>query len=89
MANPVTVSLPADTWVNVASNTTQCRVRLKDAGDCRYFYTYKLTGGAAPTDLSDTQSVMSEHTWIFFSHNEAIDCYIQAKEHDSEALVMA
>ena len=47
MANPVVTACADQTVVKIATNVTACRVLILE-GAKEYYYTYRLTGAAAP-----------------------------------------
>ena len=53
MANPVLVVCPAGAWTKVATNVTTGYIHVLDNSPSAYYQTYRTTGGAAPTDLTE------------------------------------
>lgn len=88
MANPINISTPNGVWTSVAQNTTLAFVRVKQDGQLRYLYTYRLTGDATPSDDTGAQSVALDKHSIRFSHSDPIDCYVKAVGAAGEVLVM-
>ncbi len=48
MANPLPITLVANTWTKVATSVQSGQLRFY-SGQYEYYHTYRLTGGAAPT----------------------------------------
>jgi hypothetical protein len=73
-ADPTTISLTADTWTKVATDVTHGQVWVVTQ-NTKYVHTYRLTGGAAPTDLTDAVvlSIMAE-----IGASVGIDVYVRA-----------
>lgn len=79
MADPALINItPKDAWQKVATNITTGRFIIKDAsGPGLYYYTYKDTGGAAPTGLT-LANVIDEQ--VEFNNTVGADFYIYAKD---------
>jgi len=75
MANPVTVACPAGQWTKVATNQTSGLVHIMNIEPDAYYQTYRDTGGAAPTDLSDAV-VFGKTAPLAISASAGIDVYI-------------
>jgi len=72
MANPAISVCTADTWVKVATNVKTATIHKKITGS--YMHTYRLTGGAAPTDLTDAIQMYDQS--VEYNHSAEIDIYI-------------
>jgi len=77
MADPVLVPCPADQWTKVATAVTIGQI-WKQRTDLEYWQTYRATGGAAPSDLTDAQAWVGQSAKI--SAPSAIDVYIYPKK---------
>ena len=73
MADPVIVACPAGEWTEVATNTTTGVIHIKSTAPKNYNQTYRDTGEAAPTDLTDA---IPFDTPLQISAAAAIDVYI-------------
>lgn len=75
MPNPAIVPCPADTWTKVATNVVVGVVyRLTGR---KLYQTYRLTGGAAPTDLTEAVDLVTPADVI--ESAQGIDVYIYSK----------
>ena len=79
MPDPTVVVCTEDTWVNVATNVITGMIWRMTLGP-QYLHTYRLTGTAAPTDLTDAVPIFrnEESDYEAISANQAIDVYIYA-----------
>ena len=79
MANPEVIPCPKDDWTKIATNVTTGQVHklLKDPGI--YLFTYRDTGDAAPTDLSDAVPLFDEGNQVQISNISGIDIYVYTK----------
>jgi len=77
MADPAIVACPitGTGWTKVATAVTSATIH-KKITTSNYSHTYMLTGGSAPTDLTDAIG-WSEDT-LKYIHSAAIDIYIHA-----------
>jgi hypothetical protein len=76
MANPATVTI-GTTWTLVASNVTSGRVRVTSTeGSIKY--TYRETGGAAPTGETDSdwEDMMENKEYLTISNSSPVDVYL-------------
>jgi hypothetical protein len=80
MADPAVIPCPADTWVKVVTNVVTGLIWRMTVGP-QYYHTYRLTGTAAPTDLTDAVPIFrnEESDYEQISANEGIDVYIYAR----------
>ena len=78
MANPVIISLDADTWTKVASNVTGGQVKKLDTRPNLYLETYRTSGDPAPTDLSEGVPCFVGRYSEEISASAGIDVYIMA-----------
>jgi len=78
MANPVSVTCTADTWVKVATNVTSGNIGKQSNLPDKYVRTYKLTGEAAPTDDDEAGPIFTCCDSATIGHSVAIDVYIKA-----------
>ena len=53
MADPAVTPCPTDAWTKVATGVTTVTGRVIDESPSKYLWTYRVTLGAAPTDLTD------------------------------------
>lgn len=86
IANPVIKSLKKDEWRLVASNVTKCDLWLIDEGQ-NALYTYRITGGTAPTDKNEGVRFIKPYMFIRFDY--AIDIYVMALENNGHLSVHA
>lgn len=83
MANPNIVTCTASTWTAVATNVTSATLhlitgRFVDVGSANvWIHTYRLTGGAAPTD--ETDAYPFEEDSAKYTHSAPIDIYVKSK----------
>jgi hypothetical protein len=89
MANPVFVDCPADTWQLVASNVTAGQVKKADNTPGQYLETYRTTGGAAPTEISEGIPCFVSRYSEPISASAGIDVYIMARGKDGRVRVDA
>lgn len=75
MANPNIVTCTLATWVKVATNVNAAVIHRKLTGP-RYYHTYRLTGAAAPSDLSDAVPAFTDGDVLQYEHPAGIDIYI-------------
>jgi len=76
MADPATVSCPADAWTKVASAVTTGQVWILDTTP-RYVQTYRTAGNPAPTDDALAGPFQGESMLI--SAGAPIDVYIKPR----------
>ena len=74
MANPLEVTCLAGQWTKVATNVTSGSISKKVVSSSRFLQTYKMTGQAAPTLISDGVAFDDPSETILAS--SAIDVYI-------------
>lgn len=77
MANPAITAIPANTWVKVATDVTTGQVWRREK-TVTYAHTYRLTGQAAPTDLTDAVVAFDGCDNMPISASAGIDVYIYA-----------
>lgn len=88
MADPVSIALVADTWTLVASSVTDGRIRLGESDD-QIIYTYRETGGTAPTHIDDNGLAdIVKSNYIDISHGSPLDLYLLSKGEASSVVVM-
>lgn len=88
MADPTSVALIADTWTAVAINVTDGLIRRGETND-EILYTYRETGGSAPTHVNDNGLATSAlYRFIEISHGSPIDVYLRSKGDTSTVVVM-
>ena len=76
MANPVFVDCTADTWKKVATNVITGQIwRVKTTS---YFFTYRVTGGAVPTERLEGMPIFRDGEPDFeeIKASSGIDIYI-------------
>lgn len=76
MANPVVTACTKDAWTKVATNVTSGQVHILSKAPNQYSHTYRATGEAAPTTL--TEAVVMAQISMPISAPTAIDVYIYA-----------
>lgn len=81
MANPLTVSCPADVWTKVATNATAGMVhKFYDDDDIAdptaYLQTYRVSGEAAPTSKDEGVVCFYESNSEIIESSYGIDVYI-------------
>ena len=76
MADPIIVTCAEDAWTQVATNITTAIIHKKITTP-QYYHTYRLTGGTAPTDLSDGIVLVDQS--VEYNHSAPIDIYIYAQ----------
>jgi hypothetical protein len=86
MADPVFVDCTADTWVLVASNVITGQIWKMLNTPSLYRQTYRMTGGAAPTDSAEGVPVLIGGRDTI-SATAAIDVYIMAVDADGRVRV--
>jgi hypothetical protein len=74
MADPLVIAIPENTWTKVATNVTNGMVHLLTASRGIYLQTYRLTGEAAPTLVSEGVRIFDNEAEI--SSESSIDVYI-------------
>jgi hypothetical protein len=74
MANPVVIDCAADGWTKIATNVTVGTFQLLDTEANVVYQTYRGTGEAAPTDITDAAPLLGKENVI--QHSAAIDVYI-------------
>jgi hypothetical protein len=86
-SNPAIVVCTKNTWVKVATNVTTAVIWKRSLTPSKYFQTYRLTGAAAPTDLSTAISWLEQS--LTMTNSAAIDIYIYASDSAGEVRVDA
>jgi len=76
MADPVIVSCTADTWVKVATNVKSGWVHRLTEKTAVYMQNYRMTGGVAPTDLTEGVQIFEKDESEEIGANVGIDVYI-------------
>lgn len=84
MANPVNFECPADAWTKVASSVNSGTVTIKNNEPGVYKHTYRVAGGAAPTDNDDA---LSFEKMALISSSFPIDVYIKPVDDAGEVIV--
>jgi len=77
MADPVFVDCTADAWVPVATNVITGQIWKASNAPRLYLQTYRMTGGAAPTDQAEGVPALISGNDVI-SATAAIDVYIMA-----------
>jgi hypothetical protein len=78
MANPAIIDItPKDTWVKVATAVTYGEVWVIN-NDPHYIHTYKLTGQAAPDNVTDRPKAVNLEINASIASAEEIDVYVMA-----------
>ena len=78
MANPVSIECLANIWTLVASNVTAGQVKRLDKRPGAYLETYRMTGGAAPTEQREGVPCFAGTDSAVIEAANAIDVYIMA-----------
>lgn len=81
MSNPLPVACAKGSYTKVATNISSGFLwRVKADASLAYYYTYKLTGQAAPTLLSDAVRIfrddMGSYNVLELTFKELVDVYI-------------
>ena len=82
MANPVSVSCPQDVWALVAESVTAGNIKKLNNKPIKYLETYRMTGGAAPTDKLEGAEMFVNGVSESISASAAIDVYVMAIGND-------
>ena len=75
MADPAIIACAADVWTKVATNKTSGAVHVFKGTGLTWYQTYRDTGGAAPTDLTDSIKLIKPTDPI--DSSIGIDVYVQ------------
>jgi hypothetical protein len=78
MANPERVNCIADIWTKVATNVTSGQVNKLDKKPGLYLQTYRMTGGAAPTNQNEGVPIFINSVSEEIAAASGIDVYIMA-----------
>lgn len=84
MANPVTVSCPANQWTKIATDVVSGTIRILLTTPHLYLETYRMTGDAAPINRSDGDSLSDGDP---ISAIAGIDVYVWADVNDGAVRV--
>ena len=95
MANPVIVTCAENTWTRVAENVTSATIYLLtnpiyrpiENRPLQYYQTYRNTGDAAPTDLTDAINVSWNDRGFEFSNPDSSDIYVYAVDAEGSVRV--
>ena len=87
MADPVFEDINEGAWKKIATNVTSGMVRKVDTSPDKYLQTYRDTGGAAPTLLTEGFPVFVESDSVPISSNIGIDVYLWAIGSDGRVRV--
>lgn len=85
MADPVAIEIPKGQWTKVATNVTNGLITVKEWQPDNYQFDYKMTGEAAPTDLS--KSIPMSDGQIEIESGAGIDVYLYATKYAGEVIV--
>jgi hypothetical protein len=85
MADPVATSITKNTWVKVASNTKVGVISVKDWQPSDYYYDFRLTGEAAPTD--DLTSIQLRTWQLIIQDTANIDVYMKCLNYTGNVIV--
>ena len=85
MADPTVTALTRDTWIKVATNITAGTFDVVRFGTQAVFQTYRMTGNAAPTDLTD--GIVLTANQLIVAAPAAIDLYLYAQDHTSKVRI--
>ena len=77
MANPVVTAVPLGAWTKVATNQTAGYIWPLIAGKVQYLHTYRMTGGAAPTLI--TEGALMADDGLEIKAAAAVDVYLWAQ----------
>ncbi len=87
MANPVIVNLTQDVWTKVATNVTAGKVCKIDKTPGMYLETYRMTGNAAPVNISEGVPCFANSNSEIIEASSGIDVYIMARGNDGSVRV--
>lgn len=76
MANPDSISLPADTWVLVAEDVTVGQIEVVEYSPSLYLKDYRTTGDPEPTGTSPTERQVTSRE-IKIEGKYGIDVYMK------------
>jgi len=85
MANPLPVACTKDTWTKIATAVNYGNIVITDNSPRMYLWTYRETGGAAPTVRDDGVSFSGPE--IEIDHSSSVDVYVYPTENDGEVEV--
>jgi len=78
MANPTFATCTKEVWTKVATSILSGNIRKTGFETNKYFYTYKITGGVAPTKQSEGVLIFQNTNLEIISSSSRIDVYIMA-----------
>ncbi len=78
MANPISVNCPEGEWKKVATNVTAGNIKRLSTKPNKYLETYRMTGGKAPTEISEGVEMFIGTNEATISAAAAIDVYVWA-----------
>jgi hypothetical protein len=84
MADPARITCNADEWTIVATNVTSGQVNRLNKKPNLYLQTYRMTGNAAPTDITEGVPVFVDSESEEIASAAGIDVYIMAVGQDGE-----
>lgn len=76
MANPAIINVPADQWTKVATAVTSGLIHRIETDPNKYLQTFRLTGEAAPTNITDGALAFKNGDPEIISNSVNIDVYI-------------
>lgn len=82
MPNPNIVECPADEWTLVAVAAKGGRINRVKTTPNKYAWTYRLTGGAAPTSEAEGVPIFDDRTYLQLPSSNGIDVYVYPYDHD-------
>lgn len=89
MANPITVLIPKNQWVLVATNVKCGHIKLRKWWPYNYYITYRTAGSPAPVgdqwNIGNSEKVLDEVYYITCS--ESMDIYMYCLNLDGEVIV--
>ena len=85
MASPAIVTLPSDTWIKVATAVTTGQVHKLTQRPTQVLHTYRATGEAAPSDLSE--GIPMSKKSIPIRSLDPIDIYLYAQGEEMKVRV--
>lgn len=86
MADPVFVNCPKDIWTKIATNVISGTIHAIYSKP-KYLQTYRSTGGAAPTLITDGVRVFKGDIEAEISAGAGIDVYIWCQNADGRVRV--
>jgi len=84
MDNPAIIVVPEKIWTKVAEDVVTGVIH-RLVSTVNYYQTYRLTGQAAPTELSERVRIFEQSNEAAISATEAIDVYLYCENNDADS----